>query len=98
MSTGDSDTIAATETAETTHDSGTNRRQPFPQGFLDTISTGWAPRPDSAPPQRDQAPFAAARRKKLSSSFPGRRLVIPAGSLKQRSNDTDYLFRAHSAT
>ena len=55
MSTGDSDTIAATETAETTHDSGTNRRQPFPQGFLDTISTGWAPRPDSAPPQRDQA-------------------------------------------
>jgi Xaa-Pro aminopeptidase len=97
MSTGDSDTIAATETAETTHDSGTNRRQPFPQGFLDTISTGWAPRPDSAPPQRDQAPFAAARRKKLSSSFPGRRLVIPAGSLKQRSNDTDYLFRAHSA-
>ncbi|OZB79961.1 MAG: Xaa-Pro aminopeptidase, partial [Microbacterium sp. 14-71-5] len=32
-----------------------------------------------------------------SAAFPGKRLVIPAGSLKQRSNDTDYPFRAHSA-
>jgi Xaa-Pro aminopeptidase len=28
---------------------------------------------------------------------PGTRLIIPAGRLKQRSNDTDYPFRAHSA-
>src|SRR5690606_13101145 len=42
-------------------------------------------------------PFAAARRAKVSAAFPGNRLVIPAGSLKQRSNDTDYPFRAHSA-
>ncbi|WP_256935009.1 aminopeptidase P N-terminal domain-containing protein, partial [Microbacterium sp. BF1] len=33
----------------------------------------------------------------VSAAFPGKRLVIPAGSLKQRSNDTDYVFRAHSA-
>ncbi|MDZ8172154.1 aminopeptidase P family protein [Microbacterium xanthum] len=97
MSTGESDTIATTDTAETGPDTTTNRRQPFPQGFLDTISTGWAERPDTAPPQRTQAPFAAARRAKLSAMFPGRRLVIPAGSLKERSNDTDYPFRAHSA-
>lgn len=99
MSTGDSDTIATNEAtpAETGADTTTNRRQPFPQGFLDSISTGWAERPDTAPPRRAQAPFAAARRAKLSSLFPGRRLVIPAGSLKQRSNDTDYPFRAHSA-
>ena len=74
-----------------------NRRQPFPRGFLDTISTGWATRPETPPPTRDQAPFAAARRARLSAQFPGRRLVIPAGEPKQRSNDTDYPFRAHSA-
>ncbi|MEQ6898908.1 aminopeptidase P family protein [Microbacterium sp. KR10-403] len=88
------DTSTATETAP---DSTQNRKQPFPQGFLDTISTGWASRPDTAPPAREQAPYAAARRERLSAQFPGKRLVIPAGELKQRSNDTDYPFRAHSA-
>ena len=29
--------------------------------------------------------------------FPGQRLVIPAGGLKIRSNDTDFRFRPHSA-
>ena len=33
----------------------------------------------------------------MSAAFPGKRVVIEAGSLKQRSNDTDYPFRAHSA-
>lgn len=88
----DSDTIAETEASATT-----NRKQPFPKGFLDTISTGWAERPDQHPPQRDAAPYAAARREVVSAAFPGRRLVFPAGSYKQRSNDTDYPFRAHSA-
>ncbi|WP_029144502.1 aminopeptidase P family protein [Microbacterium luticocti] len=89
-STGDTSTAARPSTSE-------NRRQPFPQGFLDTISTGWAARPQTLPPQRDQAPYAARRRAALSAQFPGKRLVIPAGDLKQRSNDTDYPFRAHSA-
>ncbi|KHK98411.1 Xaa-Pro aminopeptidase [Microbacterium mangrovi] len=85
-------------TESTQHKSGTtNRRQPFPQGFLDTISVGWAARPETTPPARPQAEFAAARRARLSAEFPGKRLVIPAGELKQRSNDTDYPFRAHSA-
>ena len=90
--TSERDTVGDTP-AETS----TNRRQPYPAGFLETISTGWAERPESLPPQREQAPFAAARRAALSAAFPGERLVIPAGSLKQRSNDTDYPFRAHSA-
>ncbi|GAA5150827.1 aminopeptidase P family protein [Microbacterium pseudoresistens] len=111
MSTGERDTIAtdtaepqsaAESTAETAGadkpaTTSTNRRQPFPQGFLDTISEGWAERPESLPAARAQAPYAAARRAKLSAAFPGKRLVIPAGSYKQRSNDTDYPFRAHSA-
>jgi Xaa-Pro aminopeptidase len=101
MNAGDGATSAPTaETPQTTPsstDTNTNRRQPFPQGFLDTISTGWATRPESAPLPRAQSSFAAARRARVSEAFTGRRLVIPAGEPKQRSNDTDYPFRAHSA-
>ncbi|MGM7672026.1 aminopeptidase P family protein [Microbacterium sp. A93] len=89
MNTGESETIAEAPV--------TNRKQPFPRGFLETISTGWADRPESMPSARAQAEFAAARRVAVSATFPGKRLVIEAGSLKQRSNDTDYPFRAHSA-
>lgn len=74
-----------------------NRKQPFPTGFLETISEGWAERSEVLPPAREQAPYAARRRAAVSAAFPGKRLVVPAGSLKQRSNDTDYPFRAHSA-
>ena len=77
--------------------SSVNRRQGFGQGFLDTISTGWAERPEPMPHQREQAAFAAARRNAVSAAFPGRRLVLPAGPSRVRSNDTDYPFRAHSA-
>ncbi|SEB97816.1 aminopeptidase P family protein [Microbacterium hydrocarbonoxydans] len=98
MSTAEPDTIAepTTETAAAASTT-TNRKQPFPRGFLDTISTGWAERPESIPTPRAQASYAAARRAAVSAAFPGQRLVIPAGSLKQRSNDTDYPYRAHSA-
>src|SRR5690606_12549976 len=81
----------------TTTDSNTNRRQPFPQGFLDTIGTGWADRDDEIPAPREAAAYAAKRRDALSAQFVGRRLVVPAGDFKQRSNDTDFPFRAHSA-
>ena len=97
MSTGSSDTIAQATDDDAAKTPVTNRKQPFPRGFLDTISTGWAERPESLPAARPQAAYAAARRDKVSAAFAGRRLVIPAGSLKQRSNDTDYPFRAHSA-
>jgi Xaa-Pro aminopeptidase len=94
MSTsGESTTEEETVPASTS----TNRRQPYGGGFLATISEGWAERPEITPPQREQARFAAARRDKVSAAFAGKRLVVPAGELKQRSNDTDYPFRAHSA-
>jgi Xaa-Pro aminopeptidase len=92
---GAGDTIADAPAEPTT--SSTNRRQPFGQGFLDAISTGWADRPEAIPPARAQARYAAARREAVSAAFTGKRLVVPAGELKQRSNDTDYPFRAHSA-
>ncbi|WP_443033345.1 aminopeptidase P family protein [Streptomyces sp. ACA25] len=41
-----------------------------------------------------QAGHTARRRAALSARFPGERLVVPAGKLKTRSNDTDYPFRA----
>jgi Xaa-Pro aminopeptidase len=42
------------------------------------------------------APWAEARRRRLAARFPGERLVVPAGPLKPRANDTDYRFRADS--
>ncbi|GAA5028576.1 aminopeptidase P family protein [Microbacterium fluvii] len=95
--TATTDAPAVEPAAEPTENSTTNRRQPFPRGFLDSISTGWADRPEHTPPARPQASFAAARRAAVSAAFPGKRVVVPAGSVKQRSNDTDYPFRAHSA-
>ncbi len=104
MSTaGDSETTGTTDLApeamppEIPANSTANRRQGFGQGFLDTISTGWAERPEILPPAREQSAYTALRRDALSAAFPGKRLVVPAGPYKVRSNDTDYPYRAHSA-
>ncbi|HRQ00847.1 MAG TPA: Xaa-Pro aminopeptidase, partial [Terrimesophilobacter sp.] len=70
---------------------------PVSDAFRDYISGNWAPRQDAVPAPREQAPFAAARRAAISTLHPGKRLVIPAGAAKVRSNDTDYPYRAHSA-
>ncbi len=77
---------------------GSNRSQrPTSAAFRTFIAERWggahAPRPTRA----DVAPFAAARRERLGALFPGERLVVPAGPLRTRSNDTDYRFRPHSA-
>jgi len=69
---------------------------PGSEQFKDYIGSQWADRTDVVPEPREQASFAAARRAKLSALHVGQRLVIPAGSPKVRSNDTDYPFRAHS--
>ncbi|MET0955934.1 MAG: aminopeptidase P family protein [Cryobacterium sp.] len=70
---------------------------PGSEGFKEYISSGWAERSEELPPAREQAPFAAARRERISQLYSGHRLIVPAGRLKQRANDTDYAFRAHSA-
>src|SRR5690606_36727389 len=54
-------------------------------------------RSDSLPEAHPVAPFAAKRRAALAAQFPGRRIVIEAGPMKQRSNDTFYPYRPHSA-
>jgi Xaa-Pro aminopeptidase len=70
---------------------------PVSDTFKDYISSGWAERSEHVPLERDVAPYAAARRARISELHPGARLIIPAGPAKQRSNDTDYAYRAHSA-
>jgi Xaa-Pro aminopeptidase len=70
---------------------------PASDAFRDYIGSGWAERDEVLPPAREQARYAAERRRRLSENYPGKRLVIAAGAAKQRSNDTDYPYRAHSA-
>src|SRR5690348_13965193 len=74
-----------------------NRQTPFSEAFKAFIADGWAPYPSVAPDRLPASEWAVARRDRVSALFPGERLVIPAGGLKIRSNDTDYRFRPHSA-
>jgi len=61
------------------------------------MGSGWQSQNSGQWEQSEVAPFAAARRDALAERFPGNTLAIYAGDHKQRSNDTDYRFRAHSA-
>ncbi len=77
---------------------GTNRSHtPHSKQFLKFIGDSWADRDNSLPKQDAVAPYAAKRRAAVAKAFKGKVIVIAAGDLKQRSNDTDYRFRAHSA-
>ncbi|MFD6751408.1 aminopeptidase P N-terminal domain-containing protein, partial [Streptomyces anthocyanicus] len=76
------------------------RKNGLYRGISDELSalmrTGWADteRGDLLP--GEQAAHAARRRAALSALFPGERLVVPSGGLRNRSNDTHYPFRAYS--
>ena len=61
------------------------------------IGSGWAERDDRLPKVDAVAPYAAKRRAAVAKAFKGKVVVIAAGDMKQRSNDTDYRFRPHSA-
>ncbi len=74
-----------------------NRARPTTDELREFIRQGWAPRSSGPPARAETAPYAAARRDRLSAAFPGDRLVVPAGGLKVRSNDCDYVFRPHTA-
>ena len=70
---------------------------PASDAFTQFISSNWADRHEEVPQQREQSPFAEIRRRAISAKYPGKRLIIPAGAAKVRSNDTDYAYRPHSA-
>jgi len=70
---------------------------PRSEAFAAYIGSNWAERAHVTPARREVAPFAAARRARISALHTGRRLILPAGPAKVRSNDCDYPYRAHSA-
>ena len=65
--------------------------------FSEFMKSGWLPTPLDGVVRDEVIQYCVIRRAQLSDSFIGTRLVIPSGSAKQRSNDTDYLYRPHSA-
>ncbi|CAL9481808.1 Xaa-Pro aminopeptidase 1 [Streptomyces sp. enrichment culture] len=62
--------------------------------LAESMRTGWADTELHGLEPIAQAAHTAARRAALSERFPGDRIVVPAGRLKTRSNDTEYPFRA----
>lgn len=62
--------------------------------LAESMKSGWADTELHGLEPIAQAEYTAARRAALSARFPGERLVVPAGNLKTRSNDTEYPFRA----
>ncbi|GAA0597002.1 aminopeptidase P family protein [Kribbella sandramycini] len=60
------------------------------------MNSGWADSERDDITLSDVGVWAAKRRDALSQAFPGERLVVPAGTYKVRSNDTDYVFRPHT--
>ena len=67
----------------------------IPKGevLAEFMSQGWADSSLEGVSAAEVVKFAAARRAKLSALYPDIRIVIPAGTFKARSNDTDYKFR-----
>ncbi|MEV8307766.1 aminopeptidase P family protein [Streptomyces flavidovirens] len=86
------------ETPEETEEPIKQRKNGLYPGVSDELAenmkTGWADTELHGLEPIAQAGHTAARRAALSARFPGERLVIPAGNLKTRSNDTEYAFRA----
>ncbi len=69
---------------------------PASDALVSFMRTGWDDEEDRVE-RLPVADRADVRRAKLASRFAGERLVIPAGALKPRANDTDYRFRADTA-
>lgn len=61
--------------------------------LAESMRSGWADTELHDLEPVEQAEHTARRRAALSTRFPGERLVVPAGGLKTRSNDTEYRFR-----
>ncbi|WP_341925209.1 aminopeptidase P family protein [Nocardioides psychrotolerans] len=81
---------SAAEPATESHDPA------VPAAYSAFMRTGWGDRELDLPPH-PVTDLAAARRTRLAEAFPGERLVLPSGTYKQRSNDTDYRFRSDTA-
>jgi Xaa-Pro aminopeptidase len=70
--------------------------QDVPEAYAAFMRQGWGTR-DLDLPRHPVADRTAERRARVVETFPAERLVLPAGSYKVRSNDTDFRFRADTA-
>ncbi|HET8960504.1 aminopeptidase P family protein [Nocardioides sp.] len=85
------------ETTSETLEPRTESHDPkVPEAWQSFMRTGWGDRELDLPPH-PITDHAARRRARLAETFPGERLVLPAGTYKVRSNDTDYRFRPDTA-
>jgi Xaa-Pro aminopeptidase len=69
---------------------------PSGEKLREFMNSGWGSIEREDITLSDVGTWASKRRDALSQAFPGERLVIPAGTYKVRSNDTDYAFRPHT--
>ncbi|MDQ2796930.1 MAG: Xaa-Pro aminopeptidase [Actinomycetota bacterium] len=69
---------------------------PMPEHLRKAISRDWDPAPPMPHPAAGAGldPYADKRRGRLSAEFANTLVVVPAGAMKVRANDTDYPFRA----
>lgn len=72
-------------------------RTPQNRKFLEYMGSNWGQQKDSLPKKAEVAKFAAKRREEVAKKFKGKVLIFEAGAAKVRSNDTDYMYRAHTA-
>lgn len=77
--------------------SNNRSRTPHSEQFLKFVGSGWLAEDGDLPTAGEFVEFTAARRDAVAKKFKGKVVVIEAGDLKVRSNDTDYRFRPHSA-
>ena len=69
---------------------------PNANALAEFMKGGWAPSPLEGVKPMDYLHFIEKRRKFLSAKYPNKRIIFPAGSQKVRSNDTYFVFRAHT--
>jgi Xaa-Pro aminopeptidase len=67
-----------------------------PDAYSRFMRAGWGGADVDLPPHPIAGP-AARRRAALAAMFPGERLVLPSGTFKVRSHDTEYRFRSDTA-
>ena len=72
-------------------------RTPQNRKFLEYMGSNWASKKEALPKKAAVAKYAAKRRDAVAKAFKGKVLVFEAGAAKTRSNDTEYIYRAHSA-
>jgi Xaa-Pro aminopeptidase len=91
------DAADAPEMGSTTHDIA------LPTGLAAAIAADWAPAPRMPHPASPRGGLAtgaatyARNRAAVAAQFRDTLVVVPAGVLKTRANDTDYAFRASSS-